>query len=84
MPKSSREESASRKLQLLPPYKHVQEEKKKDLPKNIKVTETTAKVPIEDLMIHRHMEEKSYKKMIYQLTSKNNGKKLKLLYNLQV
>ena len=76
-----RKESAKRKLHLLPPYKHVQEEKKKALPKNIKVTETTAQVPLKDLMIktfHRHMEEKSFKKMIYQLTTKNNGKNLKL------
>ena len=76
-----RKESAARKLHLLPPYKHVQEEKKKALPKNIKVTETCAEVPLKDLMIktfHRHMEEKSFKKMIYQLQTKNRGKKVKL------
>ena len=78
-----RKESAIRKLHLLPPYKHVQEEKKKNLPKNIKVTETCAEVPLKDLLIktfHRHMEEKCFKKMTYQLQNKNGGKKLKLLY----
>ena len=76
-----RKESSARKLHFLPPYKHVQEEKEKALPKNIKVTETSAEVPLKDLMIktfHRHMEEKSFKKMIYQLKTKNGGKNLKL------
>jgi len=51
--------------------------------KNIKVSETCAEVPLKDLMIktfHRHMEEKYFKKMIYQLQTKNAVKKLKLLY----
>ena len=79
--KTIRKESSARKLHFLPPYTHVQEEKKKALPKNIKVTETSAEVPLKDLMIktfHRHMEEKSFKKMIYQLKTKNRGKNVKL------
>ena len=76
-----RKESKARKLHFLPPYHHVQEEKTKALPKNIKITETCAEVPLKDLMIktfYRHMEEKSFKKMIYQLQTKNGGKRVKL------
>ena len=72
-----RKESSARKLHFLPPYKHVQEEKKRALPKNIKITETSAEVPLKELMIktfHRHMEEKSFKKIIYQVITKNGAK----------
>ena len=71
-----RKYSAARKLQ----FYHIEEEKKVLL-KNIKITESSAQVPLKDLMIktfHRHMEEKSFKKMIYQLQTKNGGKNVKL------
>ena len=74
-------ESDARKSHFLPSYKLVQKEKEECLPDGIDVTEDCAQVPLEELMIktfQRHMEEKSFKKMIYQLTRKNNGKRVKL------
>ena len=76
-----KKESDARKLHFLPSYKVVQQEKKKALPNKMKITESCAQVPLKELMIktfERHMLEKSFKKMIYQLTTKNKGKKLKL------
>ena len=74
-------ESDKRKSHFLPNYKDIQDEKQECLPDNIQIEEDCAQVPLKDLMIktfQRHMLEKTFKKMIYQLTTKNGGKKLKL------
>ena len=67
----------------LPNYDDVVEEKKKCLPENIEITEDSAIVPLEDMMIHtfdRHMLDPSFKEMVVRLVKRNDGEKLKLVF----
>ena len=67
----------------LPNYDDVVEEKKKCLPENIEITEDSAIVPLEDMMIHtfdRHMLDPSFREMVERLVKRNDGEKLKLVF----
>ena len=75
--------SDAQNAHFLPNYDDVFEEKKKCLPNNIEITEDSAKVSLEDMMLHtfdRHMEDPVFRSMVEGLVERNGGEKTKLQF----
>ena len=75
--------SDAQNAHFLPNYDDVFEEKKKCLPPNIEITEDSAKVSLEDMMLHtfdRHMEDPVFRSMVERLVERNGGEKTKLQF----